>query len=200
MREVELEKVCCRKCIEHQKKMFLTRYSSGNNEENAWRSGISAAVRQLKVYSFHDASKRREVREEWKRQLLKLGNKYKETQTRQQFEKDVEELKTAMNAKYKTEFTHPDLRNNNPGFRIAQAQKSLSVYLKHLWCSGKIAMPPVCPIDSTILTVIGKRGKRCTWGYINKMEEYRQQLDWVEEFVKNYKPGFSVAEWELLVF
>lgn len=164
MMEKVLEKDCCRKCIEYKKKIFLMRYSSNNKEEDAWRSGISAAVRQLKVYSLHDASKRREIRGKWKEQLITLGEKYKDTQTRQQFEKDVEELWTAMNAKYKAEFTHPDLRNSNPGFRIAQAQKSLSVYLKHLWCNGKIAMPPVCPIDSTILKVIGKRGGRNVHG------------------------------------
>ena len=152
------------------------------------------------MYNENYNNKREEIRNFWKWQLKSFGKKYKTEQTRQTFEKDVEELQKIMNEKYKDEFTRTDLSKELAGFRIAQAQKSLSVYLKHLWCQNVIPMPPVCPIDNVILTTIGKKGKDSHWGYINDIKDYKERLNWVEDFVKRNKPDFTIAEWELLVF
>ena len=46
-----------------------------------------------------------------------------------------------------------DIIADEYGIRIAQCQKSLSLYLKYLWCYGLIETPPVCPIDRVILSL-----------------------------------------------
>ena len=193
---------CKRQCIEQKKQIFCSRYAlkKASKEEIALSGAISASTRYLKVYNVEYKDKRGEIRDFWKQQLKSLGNKYKTKQNRQTFEKDVEELQKLMNNKYKVEFTHTDSSKKSAGFRIAQAQKSLSVYLKHLWCQGVIPMPPVCPIDNVILTAIEKKGKDSHWGYINDMIDYKNRLNWVEDFVKRESPYFTIAEWELLVF
>ncbi len=40
------------------------------------------------------------------------------------------------------------------GFRVGIAQKALNLYLKYLWCLGKITEPPHCPFDSIIISEI----------------------------------------------
>ena len=41
---------------------------------------------------------------------------------------------------------HKDILNSSR-FRIGTAQKALNLYLKYLWCLGKIPRPPHCPFD-----------------------------------------------------
>src|SRR5438552_12291460 len=36
-------------------------------------------------------------------------------------------------------------------FRIGSAQKALNLFLKYLWCIGKIPTPPHCPFDFQVI-------------------------------------------------
>ena len=79
-------------------------------------------------------------------------------------------------------------------FRLAQAQKSLSLYLKHLWCMGLIPVPPVCPVDTLILKKTAIPSEYRNWKCICTMEEYRFRLNAI-----NLAAGdLTVVEWELL--
>ena len=36
--------------------------------------------------------------------------------------------------------------------RIGVAQKALNLYLKHLWCLGRISESPLCPFDAVVIS------------------------------------------------
>jgi hypothetical protein len=48
-------------------------------------------------------------------------------------------------------------------FRIGSTQKALNLYLKYMWCLGRIPAPPHCPFDSVVLSQLpGCQNKRWT--------------------------------------
>ena len=82
------------------------------------------------------------------------------------------------------------------GFRIAHAQKSLALYLKHLWCRGDLAMPPACPVDRLMLTHAKAPYGLRTWTSTNDVARYRLQL----ECLRTAANGKALAVWELVEF
>ncbi|MFC6523179.1 hypothetical protein ACFQAT_28865 [Undibacterium arcticum] len=86
------------------------------------------------------------------------------------------------------------------GYRIAHAQKSLSLVLKHMWCHGFLTNPPpVCVIDSIILRAAAGRGAathRVPWTRVASLKAYREHL----AICKCAAGGHQIAIWELFVF
>ncbi len=79
--------------------------------------------------------------------------------------------------------------------RWGVVQKIFNLYLKYLWCWGRIPSPPHCPFDSFILNHLGFNSK---WTRMNSKAEY---LEWVETAASHaQKKGLSVPEWELSVY
>ena len=114
----------------------------------AWKSAIKVSVttRRYPVYS-SEIENRRDAVNFWELQLERLGEKYITTeQSQEQFILDVFELQdTINNSEYARCF-------NNSHIRVGQCQKSLSVYLKWMWCQHQLAaVPLVCPIDRQVL-------------------------------------------------
>lgn len=72
-----------------EKKVFCFKYNPKNTEDMALSSGISAAVKRLKVYNEDYRSKRREIHIFWKEQFKSLGKKYKNPQNLKTFENYV---------------------------------------------------------------------------------------------------------------
>ena len=60
------------------------------------------------------------------------------------------------------------------GFRIGIAQKALNLYLKYLWCLGKITEPPHCPLNSIIISEIKCNIK---WTEMDSIEEYKRLVE-----------------------
>ena len=178
------------------KQNYLNRYNIHRSKETALNSGCIAALQRNPTYTNNlSPSKKERVREEWKRLLESIGKKYNKPQTIKQFKKDISTLKQRMNNTFPDSFNNGEYDNE---FRLSHAQKSLSVYLKHLWCMGEIPEPPTCPIDRVVLTRAGLHGKAASWGYINDMDIYEDKLKTVS--VKAEESGLSVARWELLNF
>ena len=86
------------------------------------------------------------------------------------------------------------------GYRIAHAQKSMSLVLKHMWCHGFLAAPPpVCVIDSVILGAAAARGAAThsiPWTRVASLNVYREHL----AICKCAAGGHQIAIWELFVF
>lgn len=83
----------------------------------------------------------------------------------------------------------------NKRFRIGIAQKSLNLYLKYLWRSGAIPMPPHCPFDNRII----KELPECAglkWTSIDKIEDYNRLV----EAAKKEANGKPLSEWELEIW
>ncbi len=83
----------------------------------------------------------------------------------------------------------------NNRFRIGSAQKALNLFLKYLWCLGKVARPPHCPFDRRII-VDQLKDVRCNWTECDDIECYRR---WVAE-AKEKAGTRSIAEWELVTY
>lgn len=86
------------------------------------------------------------------------------------------------------------------GYRVAHAQKSLSLVFKHLWCHGFLTNPPpICVIDSIILSEAAARGAGThpiPWTRVASLEAYREHL----AICKRAAGGHQIAIWELFVF
>ncbi len=77
-------------------------------------------------------------------------------------------------------------------FRIGIAQKCLNLYLKYLWCAGKIPEPPHCPFDSVVIAHLPRK-LRLNWTEIGTIQEYEQLVNAARTVAGNK----SLAEWEL---
>jgi hypothetical protein len=58
-------------------------------------------------------------------------------------------------------------------FRIGSAQKALNLYLKYLWCTEQICMPPHCPFDNTIINELPGCDS-INWTTLDNIESYKR--------------------------
>jgi hypothetical protein len=79
-------------------------------------------------------------------------------------------------------------------FRIGIAQKALNLYLKYLWCIGKVSTPPHCPFDAHIIGELPDVSDN--WTRMDSLERYRK---WVSAAKEKAGPT-SLARWELEIF
>ncbi len=166
----------------------------------AARMAIKAAVERNPTYS--DDADIEKIHKFWIKELKDLFDKYKnEEQTKDVFVDDVIKLQQKMNVSFPDSF-----RNNGKSrgknkdrddkykkiFRVAHAQKSLSIFLKHMWCiTPDMPMPPVCPIDRRILQEAKIYNP---WTKLNCIETYKKWLEKLE-CVAGKEP---LAKWELV--
>jgi hypothetical protein len=176
------------KCLRMTTLQFLARYNPEHSIECALSSAIKAAVQHNKFY-IGDAP-RPEIRAFWRRQLLALQPAYLQQRTVAQYEGDFISLRTQLNDGF-------------PGqvdCRISHAQKSLGVFLKHLWCMRLVDVPPLCPVDAIILKKAGAVYPVTNWGYVDTIDEHRAKVEILIEAKNRFAPHLSLAEWELFAF
>ena len=77
-------------------------------------------------------------------------------------------------------------------FRIGIAQKALNLYLKYLWCTDLIPMPPHCPFDATIIHFIPEC-HGVSWTALDTLQDYDRLVDAARK-IAHEKP---LAQWEL---
>lgn len=80
-------------------------------------------------------------------------------------------------------------------FRIGSAQKALNLYLKYLWCAGRIVEPPHCPFDGLIIAKL-KDYSGAPWTQLVDIDDYRALVS--EARVR--AGGLSIANWELRIY
>lgn len=89
----------------------------------------------------------------------------------------------------------------NTIFKLSHAQKSLSVFLKYLWCYGVIVEPPICPIDAKVLgkvSVVNPLFKDIIWTNLDDVITYRRILVSLMNLAKSKE--LTLAKWELIEF
>lgn len=189
--------------VQRLKEAFLNRYNPHRSIDTAISKSITASVQHNPTYhkdinqDLHDT-----VNNSWREFLLELIERYSHPSGVDSYEKDIERLKKHMNKNYTNAFmgTPHHRFNTDPGFRISHAQKSISVFLKHLWCMNKIETPPQCPVDSIILKRAGSKYPNNTWIHVNSIDEHRAKIRILENAKNNETPSLSLAEWELRKF
>ena len=188
------------KTISKEKKKFV----HGCILKGAISAAVNTRSQKNPVYSLSriERSIKAELVSFWKEKLVEYATNYiKEKKDSQYFITDVLKFQSDINKSFK------DCFYNNEGIRIAQCQKSLSVYLKWLWCLGELKYePPVCPIDRYVLSecrrhsneaqraIIDKVNKDGGWGAINDPDTYEKLVAIIEDVSK------SAAVWELFFY
>lgn len=188
--------------IESAKLKFLNTYNPEKREKAALIKAIGASLGRNKLYKpFLKSNLKLKFKSFWKDRLVEIGEKYIKNQyTESEYLEDVVWLKVEINKKFYKSFTSKaDVKDDlNPGFRISHSQKSISVYLKHLWCLNENENPPPqCPVDRKILSIIIKSGKVPSWTKVNTLKSHIEliQLIKTKALIEKYN---SIAEWELL--
>ena len=186
--------------VDEAQRLFLNRYNrrvaGGWDQDLAVTSGVKAASQHNALYARSSSSVQRAlIRNDWKRLLRATASSYTEPVDSAEYECHVQALADEMNTRHSMLLRHADElpQGVTAGFRISHAQKSLSVYLKHLWCMGIIAMPPECPVDRVVLRKAGATG---SWTRVGTLDEHRSMIAALEQCAGDA----SLAEWELLVF
>lgn len=177
--------------LKDAKRKFLSIYNEKSSNETALTMAIKSALGRNQTYSKKrkvTESERTEFRKEWKRLLEELAKKYQKSCSEEVFMKDVVELKETINNKFGDFFENK--------FRISHAQKSIAVYLKHLWCLNEISEPPICPVDRTILEKVNAPEKLKAWTKVDDIKTYNDQL----KVLKDKAGKESLASWEIKTF
>lgn len=182
--------------IEKQKQAFRDKYQG---KGSAARLGIIAAVQRASLYT--PSTSHADILKRWEDKLNDLVEKYKtKQQTEETFKQDIKTLKDAMNCAFPPE--QKRFNNGKSGydneFRIAHAQKSLSICLKHLWCRGELKnnTPPLCPVDGILLKSVHNTD---SWTKVNSMKEYEEHIDLFKK--KQLAQGYdNLSFWELMTW
>jgi len=154
---------------------------------------VSGALQHSSTYATEDEKDRDTVRRELRSGLCDLSAKYSSEVGEEEHLKNIQGLARHVNMS-----CAPFL--NGDHLRLGVAQKALNLYLKYLWCVGKIQIPPPhCPFDNSVINVIGKlklpTGCERRWTLADKLEHY---CDWVSAAKEEAKKkDLSLAEWEL---
>lgn len=176
-----------------KKRDFITKYNPTRTIESALSSSITASLQRNELWEFDTSNGRKDlIKETWSEYLTSISKQYEDAViTEVEFENHFLGLKELMNSEYKIYF-------RTDGFKISHAQKSLSVFLKILWTQGKIKIPPLCPVDRTILVAAGERFPK-PWTDVNTLAEYRRQVLILKRRLP-YHPCGTLACWELSNF
>lgn len=176
--------------------LFLSTYSNDGDIDAALRDALNSAVQRNRLYRpglpWVDRHLIRAlIRARWGSELKRLSAKYVRGRKYSAYESDIQDLVAVMNDEFRSNLCES-------GFRISHAQKSLSVYLKHLWCkgNGEFPMPPACPVDRKMLEHAGAPDQLLTWTTTNSMDRYRAQLGELRRAAN----GIDLATWELVEF
>jgi hypothetical protein len=178
------------------KNNFLNRYNTNRSKDEAIKEAISASVRHNPTYSPEiKMNERLIIRRSWEYNLIQIGELFTESRNLDFYLKTVNEFQITM-SDYNS-LLSPNKNNYANGFRIAHSQKSISVFLKHLWCMDIIPEPPCCPVDRIIAKVARIKLKE-NWTSMNSIVSLEYALNEFTNIAKSEKK--TLALWELQLF
>ena len=123
-----------------------------------------------------------------RRSLEEIAKKYDKEVLEEKHIQNIAGLSDALSR------SHKDVLKDGR-FRIGSAQKAINLYLKYLWCIGKIPMPPHCPFDRAIIDKLSTyRGP--TWTALVSVEEYRNLIASAKEEARDC----PLSVWELRIY
>ncbi|WP_122034659.1 hypothetical protein [Aliivibrio sp. EL58] len=169
------------------KSNFLKKVKT-NDKDRASKNSVRAALSRCKTYSSDNPRDRKKFRDDFREMVVNLSKEYSTSVSQSKHEINIVNISNVLSQK------HGHILVNGR-LRIGQAQKALNLYLKYLWCLGRLEItPPNCPVDSIVLN--GANLKGCLWTHLDCIETYNS---WCLSISKHAKVnGFASAqEWEL---
>jgi len=151
-------------------------------------NSVSASFQRAKIYESNTSEKfRLKLRKCFKNLLFSHSETYKSHINEETHCDNIQQICDELTKAYKNILI-------DRHFRYGVAQKGINLYLKYLWCFGKIEEPPHCPIDSIVLREAGIGG---AWTKMDSRDEYKIIIDKIKKIIKS---GQSLAEWELEIW
>jgi hypothetical protein len=179
------------------KDIFLDKYNPKRDVQYALTQSIKASLQHNPTYSKDiDIFLKTEFRDYWKMRLQQIGECFLEVRDLNFYLDQVVVFSTEMNSKY-FQILNPNKEYYDNGFRIAHSQKSISVYLKHLWCMDVIPAPPCCPLDRIISERAGVL-LPVSWTKMNRISDVEFALNLFQELAA--RQNKSLCHWELELF
>ncbi len=164
----------------------------------ALRDALSSSLKRNPTYARGARqAERSALRQSWRNELVQIADSYSAQQTLARYEQDVVGLVQRIRSSHEGALCAGP-SGSGWGFRVAHAQKSLSLLLKHLWCHGLIVEPPACPVDFTILVKAGAPVALRNWTSLDSITDYQERVK-VLRAAANAKRR-SLAVWELFEF
>lgn len=113
---------------------------------------INGALQRSSTYATESDHDRETVRRKLKSNLREIAKSYSAAVGEEQHIRNIQELASRLN--------RDCARFLNGGcLRFGIAQKALNLYLKYLWCPGRIPLPPHCPFDDRVINGVNGKGK-----------------------------------------
>lgn len=192
----------------HQRR-FLARFGetrgSATGRNTAFRDAMTSSSKRTTLYRPGTTQRERNgVRDGWSEALAELVLPYETTAghgTVAQFRDDILTLQDRMNNDFFEFFLQRPSGVYQPGFRIAHAQKSMSLVLKHLWCHGFVPQPPQCPVDRSVLRIARAPSAEWRWTDVNTLAEHDAKIVFLARATPTHPEApLDLAEWELAIF
>jgi hypothetical protein len=179
------------------KDIFLDKYNPKRDMQFALTQSIKASLQHNPTYTKDiDDFLKTEFRDYWKVRLQQIGEYFLEVRDLNFYLDQVVLFTAEMNSKF-FQVLSPNKENYENGFRIAHSQKSISVYLKHLWCMDVIPAPPSCPLDRIISERAGIT-LHVSWTKMNKISDVELALNLFQKLATHQNK--ALCDWELELF
>lgn len=147
---------------------------------------VMATFQRSKTYC-NDATNRAKAnfRSTLQMLLIKLAENYGQPIQENQHIQNIEYLANDLSVRFSSVL-------EDGRFRIGSAQKALNLYLKYLWCTDQIPMPPHCPFDNVIISRLsGCEG--INWTSLDDVSVYKRIVSAAREAAN----GLPLSQWEL---
>lgn len=150
---------------------------------------LMATVQRGKLYREGSGEAEKDAfRRALRLELERLAEQYKAGISEAQHLANIENLANSLSGSQTSAL-------NAGRLRIGSAQKALNLYLKYMWCLGRIPIPPHCPFDFMVLSRIpGCRDVR--WTQLDSLPEYER----IVRQAKTAAGNCPLAEWELRLY
>lgn len=180
-----------------EKDTFLDKYNPKRDVQFALAQSIKASVQHNPTYTKNiDHSSKIKFRNYWKVRLQEIGLTFLENRDLKYYLEQVVDFSVEMNSMF-SEILSPNKEFYDNGFRIAHSQKSISVYLKHLWCMDAIPPPPCCPLDRIISERAGIL-LPASWTKMNNISDIEITLNQFQGLAAHENK--LLCQWELELF
>jgi hypothetical protein len=154
-------------------------------DEEFLASSIRGAFGHAKIYRGKTSEERRKFAGELRKLLRKCARAYKNEVPEEAHNENIRKLADKLSRDFKDAM-------KDKRFRIGIAQKALNLYLKYLWCMGRIRTPPHCPFDSEVLRK-AKVGE--SWTRLDDMDGYKLWVAKARSVAGD--TNLKLSEWEL---
>jgi len=152
-------------------------------------SSVMASLQRANAYAPDVTDdQRKQLRGELTSGLRDIGSRYSKTVAGSQHEMHILELVGRVTGPCQAALA-------GRRQRLGSAAKALNLYLKYLWCLGRIPTPPHCPFDRRVIARLPTH-VQVAWTQMDDLREYQALVRAAAVCAR----GESLAEWELRIY